>query len=217
MFAEQALTEAEAAREFTLFDEEAVEPVEGAGAILNAVTSGRIVSHDFGSAVVSGGIDLGKNDASIGVGLKAVGFDELVELVGREAKAIGEETEERSLFGLRCESGTDYEFGGNSGIGSRLIFRRRRNGGDGRRSNTETAEVVEILARGVMVATGFSAFATAYFFVDKVTGEGVDVADKTMDGSTGGTSEAGVHAVVRLEFVTIGIHGSGVLEAFVLG
>lgn len=92
-----------------------------------------------------------------------------------------------------------------------------RNGGCGRQGDTETAEVVEVLARGVVIATGFGAFTAAYFFVDGVTGEGVDVADKTMGGSASGTGEAGSHAVVGLEFVTIGFHGLGVLEAFVFG
>lgn len=68
-----------------------------------------------------------------------------------------------------------------------------------------------------MVTTGFGTLATAYLFVEEVTGEGVDVADKTMGGSASRTGEAGAHAVVRLEFVTVGIHGLGVLKAFVLG
>lgn len=69
-----------------------------------------------------------------------------------------------------------------------------------------------------MVTTGFSTLATANLFVEEVTGEGVDVADKTVGGSASGTGEAGGHAVVGLEFVTVGIvHGLGVLEAFVFG
>lgn len=68
-----------------------------------------------------------------------------------------------------------------------------------------------------MVTTGFGALATAYLFVEEVTGEGVDVADKTVGCSASRTGEAGGHAVVGLEFVTVGVHGSGVLKAFVLG
>ena len=68
-----------------------------------------------------------------------------------------------------------------------------------------------------MVTTGFGALATAYLFIEKVTGEGVDVADKTMGGSASRTGEAGGHAVVGLESVTVGVHGSGMLKAFVFG
>ena len=50
-----------------------------------------------------------------------------------------------------------------------------------------------------------------------MTGEGVDVADETMGGSTSWTGEAGGDAVVGLEFVAIGVHGLGVLESFVFG
>lgn len=77
--------------------------------------------------------------------------------------------------------------------------------------------MVEVLARGVVVTTGLDAFASSYFFVEDVTGEGVDVADETMGGSASGTGDAGGDAVVGLEFVAIGVHGSGVLKAFVFG
>lgn len=59
-----------------------MEPIEGTGAIFNAVAGGGVVSHDFGGAVVSGDVDLGKKDAAIGGGLEAVGLDEPEELTG---------------------------------------------------------------------------------------------------------------------------------------
>lgn len=102
------------------------------------------------------------------------------------------------MFGLQCGSGAGDEFGGDGGKGSRLVFRRRGNDGDRRPSDAETAEVVEVLVRGVVVTAGFGAFAPADFFVDEAAGEGVDVADKTAGGSTGGTGETGSHAVVGL-------------------
>lgn len=68
-----------------------------------------------------------------------------------------------------------------------------------------------------MITTGFSTLATACLFVEEVTGEGVDVADKTVGGSASRTGEAGGHAIVGLEFVAVGVHGSGVLKAFVFG
>lgn len=218
MLPKKALAEAEVAREFTLRDKDAVEPVEGAGAVLDAVAGDRVIGHDFGSTAIASGVNLGENDAAIGGGLEPVGVDELTELIGREVKPAGEETEKRGLFGLRGERGAGKQSGGNGGKGKGFVFRKRGNGGNRRRSDTETAEVVEVLARGVVVTTGFGTFATAYLFVEEVTGEGVDVADKTVGGSASGTGEAGGHAVVGLEFVTVGIvHGLGVLEAFVFG
>ena len=65
MLPEKALTEAEIAREFTLRDKNAVEPVEGAGAVLNAVAGSGVVGHDFGGTAVSIGVNLGKNDAPL--------------------------------------------------------------------------------------------------------------------------------------------------------
>ena len=105
MLPEKALTEAEIAREFTLRDKNAVEPVEGAGAVLNAVAGSGVVGHDFGGTAVSIGVNLGKNDAAVGGGLEPVGVDKPAELIGREMKPAGEETEERGLFGLRGKRG----------------------------------------------------------------------------------------------------------------
>ncbi len=217
VFAEKALPEAEVVREFTLRDEDAVEPVEGAGAVFDAMAGGWVVGHDFGGAVVSLGVDLWEYDAAVGGGVEPVGVDELTELSGREVKAADEETEERGLFGLRGKHGAGKQFGGDGGKGGRFVFRRCGNGRGGRRGDAEVAEVVEVLARGVMVGAGLGAFATTDFFVEEVAGEGVDVADKTMGGSAGRTGEAGGHAVVGLEFVAVGVHGLGVSEAFVFG
>lgn len=218
VFPEKALAEAEVAREFTLRDKDAVEPVEGAGAVLDAMSGDGVIGHDFGGTVVSIGVNLGKNDSAVGGGLEPVGVDELAELSGREVKPAGEETEERGLFGLQGERRAGKQSGGNGGKGNGFVFRRRGNGGNRRRSDAETAEVVEVLARGVVVTTGFGTLATAYLFVEEVTGEGVNVADKTVGGSASRTGEAGGHAVVGLEFVTVGVvHGLGVLKAFVLG
>jgi|GEM_PF-2532663 len=217
MLPEKALAEAEVAREFTLRDKDAVEPVEGAGALLDAVAGSGVVGHDFGGTAVAGGINLGKNDAAVGGGLEPVGGDELAELIGREMKPAGEETEERGLFGLRGKRGAGEQSGGDGGKGNGVVFRRRGNGGNRRRSDAETTEVVEVLARSVVVTTGFGTLATAYLFVEEVTGEGVDVADKTVGCSASRTGEAGGHVVVGLEFVTVGVHGSGVLKAFVFG
>lgn len=121
------------------------------------------------------------------------------------------------MFGLRGKRRTGDKPGRNGGKSGRLVFRRGEDGGYDRWGDSETTEVVEVLAWGVVVTTGFGALATAYFFVEEVTGEGVDVADKTMGGSASRTGEAGSHAVVGLEFVTVGVHGLGVLEAFVFG
>ena len=132
-------------------------------------------------------------------------------------KPAGEETEERGLFGLRGKRGAGEQSGGDGGKGNGFVFRRRGNGGNRRRSDAETTEVVEVLARSVVVTTGFGTLATAYLFVEEVTGEGVDVADKTVGCSASRTGEAGGHVVVGLEFVTVGVHGSGVLKAFVFG
>jgi len=194
-----------------------VEPVEGAGAVFDAMAGGWVVGHDFGGAVVSLCVDLWEYDAAVGGGAEPVGVDELAELSGREVKAAGEESEERGLFGLRGEHGAGKQSGGDGGKGGRFVFRRCGNGGNRRRSDTETAEVIEVLARGVVVSTGLGALATADFFVEEVAGEGVDVADETMGGSAGRAGEAGGHAVVGLEFVAVGVHGSGVSEAFVFG
>lgn len=106
MFPEKALAEAEVAREFTLRDKDAVEPVEGAGAVLDAVAGDRVIGHDFGSTAIASGVNLGENDAAVGGGLKPVGVDKPAELIGREVKPAGEETEKRGLFGLRGERGT---------------------------------------------------------------------------------------------------------------
>lgn len=105
MLSKKALTEAEVARKFTLRNEDAVEPVEGTGAVLDTVASDGVVCHDFGGTAVARGVDLGENDTAIGGGLEPVGGDELAELSGREVKSAGEETEERGLFGLRGECG----------------------------------------------------------------------------------------------------------------
>ncbi len=217
MFSEKALAEAEVAGEFPLGDEDAVEPVEGAGAVFDAVSGSQVVGHDFGCTAVAGGVNLRENDAAIGGGLEPVGVDELAELSGREVKPVGEEAEERGLFGLRGERRGGEQYGGDGGKGVRFVFRRRGNGGNRRRGDSKTAEVVEVLAWGVVVTTGLDAFAASYFFVEDVTGEGVDVADETMGGSTSWTGEAGGDAVVGLEFVAIGVHGLGVLESFVFG
>lgn len=124
MLPEKALAEAEVAREFTLRDKDAVEPVEGAGALLDAVTGDRVVGHDFGGTAVAGGVNLGKNDAVVGGGLEPVGGDELAELIGREVKPAGEETEKRGLFGLRGKRGAGEQSGGNGGKGNGIVFRR---------------------------------------------------------------------------------------------
>lgn len=124
MFSEKALAEAEVAREFPLGDEDAVEPVEGAGAVFDAVSGSRVVGHDFGCTAVAGGVNLGENDAAIGGGLEPVSFNELAELSGREAKPVGEEAEERGLFGLQGERGVGEQSGGDGGKGVRFVFRR---------------------------------------------------------------------------------------------
>lgn len=82
-----------------------MEPVEGAGAVLDAVAGDGVIGHDFGGTVVSIGVNLGKNDSAVGGGLEPVGVDELAELSGREVKPAGKETEERGLFGLRGKRG----------------------------------------------------------------------------------------------------------------
>lgn len=217
MLPEKALAEAEVAREFTLRNEDAVEPVEGTGAVLDTVAGDGVVCHDFGGTAVARGVDLRENDTAIGGGLEPIGVDELAKLIGREVKPAGEETEERGLFGLRGKRGAGEQSGGNGGKSNGFVFRKRGNGGNRRRSDAETAEVIEVLARGVVVTTGFGTLATAYLFVEEVTGEGVDVADKTMGGSASGTGEAGGHAIVGLEFVAVGVHGLDVLKTFVLG
>lgn len=110
-----------------------MEPVEGAGAFLDAVTCKWVVGHDFGGSTVAGGLDQGKNDAAVGGGRESVGIDKPTKLIGRKVKPADEETEKYGLFGLRGERRAGKQFGRNGGKSNGFVFRRRGNGGNRRR------------------------------------------------------------------------------------
>ena len=147
---------------------------------------------------MTGGVYLGEDDATIGGGLESIGVYESAELGCCQVKAVCKEAEERSLFGLRGERSFDKQFIRYDGKDVRLVFRRCSYCGVCGQRDSKTAKMVKVLARGVVVGTGFDAFAASYFFVKVLTGEGVDVADKFMLCSTSGTCEARGDAVVGL-------------------